>query len=397
MLLLGVGMLGIQFFWGFNTVSMPLFLSGFTDSKVKISLVLALGGVAGCIIPPLVGYFSDRTSGRFGRRRPYIFIGALGVSLCLLFLPRSLTYAGAALVAGLMYFFLRFAETPYLSLLPDITPPEQRSTASGVMNLLGSAGLISYFVIGGMVWQSNPAAAFYMVSLVLFAAILIALMLIKEPDALPEAPSEEAEGGGGPIDYLKGIMREKSAMRYFVAQFFWWLGFWIVTSFVALFVVEELNAPEADAFKVLAVFSIASTIFVLPLGILGDKVGRKGLLSIMIGFWGISEIAVGFSQNINHALLLVGFTAIPFAAVMGVGLAYLLDLIPPDRTAEFIGFSIISIALAQIFGPLVGGVLIDVFGYRSIFPATAAFMFIGLILLQFVKPRPGDTSEAQEI
>jgi predicted MFS family arabinose efflux permease len=108
----------------------------------------------------------------------------------------------------------------------------------------------------------------------------------------------------------------------------------------------------------------------------------------MIAFWGISEIAVGFSQNINHAMLLVGFTAIPFAAVMGVGLAYLLDLIPPDRTAEFIGFSIISIALAQIFGPLVGGVLIDVFGYRSIFPATAAFMFVGLILLQFVKPRP---------
>ena len=72
---------------------------------------------------------------------------------------------------------------------------------------------------------------------------------------------------------------------------------------------------------------------------------------------------------------------------MVVGLAYVLDLIPPERTAEFMGFSIISVALAQIFGPVLGGLLIDTLGYRSIFPAAAAFMIIGLILLQFVRPR----------
>ncbi|NQU08358.1 MAG: MFS transporter, partial [Candidatus Abyssubacteria bacterium] len=87
MLTLGVGWLGVQFFWGFNTASMPLFLRNFTESKFSISLVLSLAGLAGCIVPPIVGYLSDRNSGRFGRRRPYILFGLLGVLVCLFLLP----------------------------------------------------------------------------------------------------------------------------------------------------------------------------------------------------------------------------------------------------------------------------------------------------------------------
>jgi MFS family permease len=141
------------------------------------------------------------------------------------------------------------------------------------------------------------------------------------------------------------------------------------------------------AYLVLMVFTIIAIAFMLPLGILGDRFGRKGILTLMIAFWALSEITVGLSQNLTHAFITVGLTAIPYAAMMVVGLAYMLDLIPPERTAEFLGLSIISVAIAQIFGPLLGGWLIDTFGYRSIFPTTAAFMIVGLILLQFVRPR----------
>lgn len=383
MLTLGVGWLGVQFFWGFNTVSMPLFLRNFTESKFSISLVLSLAGVAGCIVPPIVGYLSDRNSGRFGRRRPYILFGLLGVLVCLFLLPNTAALGIVALISGTMYFFLRTAETPYLSLLPDITPPRQRSTVSGAMNLLGSIGLISYFVIGSIIWEKNPANAFYMVALVSFGTILLAMALIREP----VATQDDVKGGAGLLHYLKSIAQETNALKFFVAQFFWWLGFWIVTSFVVLFIVEELKAPESDSFYVLAVFSVTSTIFVLPLGMLGDRLGRKSILSVMLALWAVSEIFVGFSQNLNQAMVAVAITAIPFAAIMGVGLAYLLDIIPPDRTAEFVGFSVISVAAAQIAGPLIGGAMIDTLGYRSIFPVTAIFMVIGLILLQFVGPR----------
>jgi maltose/moltooligosaccharide transporter len=73
MMILGAGFFGTQMFWAFHSASMPLFLNGFTESKLQISLVLSLAGVMGCLAPPIVGHFSDRTSTRFGRRRPYVF------------------------------------------------------------------------------------------------------------------------------------------------------------------------------------------------------------------------------------------------------------------------------------------------------------------------------------
>jgi len=384
MITLGVGWFGFEIFWAFHTGPMPLFLRDFTESKFTISLVLSLAGVAGCMVPSAVGYLSDRSSSRFGRRSPFIFLGFLGVFLCLLGLPRATAFGMVAVLSGLMYFAVRFAETPYLSLLPDITPPEQRSTASGVMHLLGTLGLIGCFLVGSKLWDEHPNAVFLLVAFVSFGFVLLAILLVKEP-ALKR---DESPSTAIPLSYLRSITEETSALRFFMAQFFWWLGFWMVSSFSTLFVVEELKVAEGDSFLVLAVFSVVAALCMLPVGMLGDRFGRKAVLSALVACWAVTQIVIGFSQNLTHALLTVGISAVPFAGVMAVGLAYMLDLVPPKRTAEFVGFSVISVAVAQIVGPLIGGKLIDVIGYRSIFPAAAAAMVAGLIILQFVSARP---------
>ena len=387
MITLGVGWFGFEIFWAFHTGPLPLFLRDFTESKFTISLVLSLAGLAGCVVPPAAGYLSDRTATRFGRRRPFIFIGFLGVLLCLLGLPRATTFGMVALLSGWMYFALRLAETPYLSLLPDITPPEQRSTASGVMHLLGTLGLIGCFVVSSALWDDHPNAVFLLVAFGSFGFVLLAISLIREPATRREA----TPGASGPVRYLRSIAEESRALRFFAAQFCWWIGFGMVSTFATLFAVEELSAQEGESFLILAVFSVVAALFMLPLGILGDRFGRKGVLSSYVALWAISQIVVGFSQNLTHALVTVGFSAIPFAGVMAVGLAFMLDLVPRSRTAEFVGFSVISVAAAQIVGPLIGGKLIDVLGYRSIFPGAAAAMLMGLLILQFVTPRPADS------
>ncbi len=387
MILIGVGWFGFQFFWAFHSGPLPLFLRDFTDSKFNISLVISLAGLAGCIMPPLAGYLSDRSATRFGRRRPFVFLGFLGVLICLLGLPHATTFAIAALLAGLMYFALRFAETPFLSLLPDITPPEQRSTASGVMNGVGTVGLIVCFLMSSRLWDEHPDAVFVLVALISFGFVLAAIALIREPVAkAPERPA-----AAGLAAYLRSIAQESPALRFFAAQFSYWVGFWMVSSFATLFVVEELKAPEGDSFLVLAVFSVVAALFMLPLGMLGDRLGRKGVLSAYVAVWAASQIVIGFSQTLNHAIATVGISAIPFAGVMAVGYAFMLDQVPRSRTAEFVGFSVISIAAAQIVGPLIGGKLIDVLGYRSIFPAAAAAMLVGLAILQMVPARRGES------
>ena len=381
MIVLGVGWLGVNFFWGFHTGSMPLFLRDFTDLKFKISLVLSLAGVTGCIVPPIVGYFSDRTQTRFGRRAPYIFIGMLGVFLCVAGLPYMGSFARVALVAGMTYFFIGFAQAPYMSLLPDVTPPEQRSTASGVMNLLGSIGLIAYFLIGSGMWDKHPLTVFGIVAIVSFVPSLITISFIKEP----EAPKREGASGIDLIEHIGSVVKETHAMRFLAAHFFWWLAFWMVSTFVTLFGVEVFQVNEGTSMLAPLTFSVISTLMVLPLGILGDRFDRKKILSCMIAFWAGVQILMALSQNFVHLLIVQGLGGIPFAAIMGVGYAFYLDLIPEKRTAEFVGIYVISMAAPQIFGPMIGGRLIDTMGYRSIFPIASIFLLVGLIIFQFVR------------
>jgi maltose/moltooligosaccharide transporter len=385
MLLIGSGWFGIQVFWAFHAGPLPLFLRDFTESKFSISLVLSLAGLSGCIVPPLVGYWSDRSANRFGRRRPFVLLGALGVALCVLALPHATAFTAVTMLAGCSYFMLRAAETPFLSLLPDVTPPEQRSTASGVMNLVGSLGLIGCFAMSTLLWEHHRTAVFRVAALAFFGSLLLSIARLKEPSAPAPAPGSRRRPS--PLRYLRSILAETSAMRFFTAQFFWWLGFWMVSTFATLFAVEELRAAEGQSFLVLLPFTVVATLFMLPMGMLGDRFGRRAILSVMIFVWAVTQVLVGLSQNLTQAVVLVAASAVPFATVMGVGYAYMLDLVPQERTAEFVGFSVISIAVAQILGPLIGGRLIDGLGYRAIFPAAALLMIVGLAILQFVRPR----------
>jgi len=369
-------------FWGFHAGSMPLFLKGFTNSKFTISLVLSLAGVTGLVVPPVVGFLSDRTATRIGARKPYVLVGMLGALACILSLPQMTTLRTVALLSGLMYVLFRVAETTYLCLLPDITPAEQRSTASGVMNLIGAIGLICCFVASALVWERNPHLVFVIVGFGCAGFMVSAAMLIREPQAL----HEHAPTAVGAVASMKTLAEEANVLRFFVAQFFWWLAFWMASTFAVLFVVQELNVPEGRAFLVPMVFAIVAALFMFPMGMLGDRFSRKGVLSWLLACWAVLQILVGCSRSLTQVLMAFGLCAIPYAAVAVVGYAFLLDLIPSNRTAAFVGISLLSGSLGQIVGPLIGGALIDTLGYRSIFPCGTVFILLGLLILQSVRP-----------
>ncbi len=377
MVLLGAGWFGFQVFWAFHSATMPLFLAGFTNSKFRISLVLGLSGVFGFLVPAIVGSLSDRSASRFGRRTPFVVIGMVGAAVSVLMLARSQSFGEVSVVAGLMYLAVRTAETPYLSLLPDMTPIDQRGTASGVMNLVGSVGLILCFVAGAMLWERSPQGMFVLVAAACVLSTVSGVVLLQEgPGAMG--------GVTNPTPVLRGLFEERDAARFLFAQFFWWLGFWMVSSFLVLFAAEEIGVAEGRSYFVPLVFSLVATVSMLPAGVLGDRYGRKRFLAAMIAAWALSGLVVGLTRSLPDLLVAVGLTGVPFAAVMVVGYAYFLDLIPAKRTAEFVGIGILTGAVAQMLGPLIGGQLIDAIGYRALFPAAAGFQLAGLTLLQRV-------------
>ncbi|UCD59132.1 MAG: MFS transporter [Candidatus Hydrogenedentota bacterium] len=377
-----VGAIGTGFFWAFYGASLPLFLSDFTDSKLVISIPISLGGVLACTLPPLVGYLSDRTHTRFGRRRPYIFLGAICLYLSMVGLPHLASLGGVIVVSTLLSLFAYTAETPYVVLLPDITPPEQRGTASGVMHFAFYGAMLVYFIMGTEIWENHPTETFYIVAIIWLGALSFAMALIREPRA---AVQEQTTKQVGTLAHLSEILKATEAMKFLVSIFFLTFGPTMVWAFITLFAVQELGVSEGDSLWIFFANAAVTTLFAIPLGIWGDRIDKKRLLMWMCVSLTVLTFLLAFPRNYSQAVILYGLAGIPTAAALVVGYAFFLDLVPEERVGEFVGINMITWAAPQAIAPAIGGYLIDAWGYRSMFPAAAGFMVIGLIIFPFIR------------
>src|SRR5262249_47366526 len=144
-----------------------------TEGRLALAtaLVAAPGLVVALLSNPFFCLLSDRTPGRFGRRRPYIVIGTLiniaGLAI-MAFVPNALVTEGSAnllapslfvLIGGLIVvqFGSNAAQAPFHALLPDLVPAEQRGIASGIMGLAFWLGTITGVLIPTLVGIDSNA------------------------------------------------------------------------------------------------------------------------------------------------------------------------------------------------------------------------------------------------
>ena len=385
MIVLGMGQLGTLFFWAFHGSSMSLFLNDFTDSKYMIGFVLSLAGVANCLVPVIVGNMSDRTRSRFGRRRPYIIAGAIVMFGSTMALPHMLTFGMIALMAGIVFLAVAFCAAPYLALMPDITPPEQLGEASGYLNFLGGIGLIAYQTMGVKTWDNYPTETIYMVAIVFVLSMFITVAFIKEPSTSAVKAPERMS----PLRYLGSVARETNAMKFLASAFFFYMGLIMIFPFVTLFLVENMQVTEGKSILAVLAASVVETLFILPLGILSDRVDRKRFMSYMLVLLAATSPMIAFSQNFTHAIIAMGLMGFPIAAVVAVGYAFFLDLIPEGRAAEFVGLYAVCNGLAQVIALQGGGKLIDIIGFRLVFVLGGILVIFGFIIFQFIQPPEG--------
>ena len=100
MLLLTFSMIGLQFAWGTEMTYGTPYLLSLGLSKSKLSLVWVAGPLSGLIMQPVIGMVSDKSTHRWGRRRPFMIGGAVAVSLCLVVLGWAREIAGVLVGGG---------------------------------------------------------------------------------------------------------------------------------------------------------------------------------------------------------------------------------------------------------------------------------------------------------
>ena len=136
------GFLGIQFGWGLQMANMSAIYQYLGARENEIPILWLAAPLTGLIVQPIVGYFSDRTWNRLGRRRPYFLGGAIAASLALLAMPNS---SALWMAAGLLWVLdasVNVSMEPFRAFVGDMLPHDQRKSGFAMQSLLIGAGAV---------------------------------------------------------------------------------------------------------------------------------------------------------------------------------------------------------------------------------------------------------------
>jgi len=137
-----IGAFGIQFGFALPNANATRIFQNLGASLDSVPLLWLAGPITGLIVQPLVGYFSDRTWTRFGRRRPYFVLGAALGAATLIVMPNASILLTAVLMLWLLDASLNFTMGPFRAFVADQTSIEQRSTGYLAYMFFASLGAV---------------------------------------------------------------------------------------------------------------------------------------------------------------------------------------------------------------------------------------------------------------
>lgn len=258
--IIGLGFFTTGVSWALYNSYMPIFLRDYISSSSIIGFIMALDNILALFFYPIIGAFSDRVRTRIGRRMPFIVIGIPVSAFFFALLPFDKTIASllgyslqgdltAAFVIRmlLVMFFIAgmtIYRSPVVALMPDVTPHRHRSTANGVINLMGGVGAVFAYGFGSMMYGVDRALPFIVTSVIMIASLILMYAFIKEPKVPPV--SEDRVEKVKIVPAMKEIFTEKdkSALFILLAILLWFMSYNAIESWFTTYATKTLVKSE---------------------------------------------------------------------------------------------------------------------------------------------------------
>lgn len=383
---LGFGMFGISLASALYNAYVPLFLRHYITSAGLIGLIVSFRSLSGLVLNLYFAARSDRTRTRHGRRLPYILVGMPIAGVLYLMLPWQFGAAFLVSVDIIYAFASNIFYAPTIALMPDVTPPELRSPANGVINLMaGIAALLAFFV-GPILYGFGRDLPFLIVGVLFFIIPLAMRAFIHEPSDVP--PSESVG-----LRHLWNALLEvlgnpdRTGLLLLLAIFFWTAGESSVDTFFVTYGVYHLHISSHNAVLTIGIFAVSYLIFAYPSGALAVRFGRRGVLRLGALVIGLSFLLIPLMGG------LMAIRAVAFAAGLGWallninGYPWVTDL-TRSKIGAYTGLYILSTGLATVAAQPLIGVLMDRIGYAALFWAAGPACLIAWVLLSLTRPAP---------
>jgi len=390
------GFLGIQFGFALQGGFMSRIFQTLGADKDAIPLLWIAAPLTGLLVQPIVGYLSDRTwHPKFGRRKPFFFIGAVFSTIALFFAPYSSALWMAAGALWMLDASINISMEPFRALVADKLPDSQRSYGFVVQTLIIGIGT---WVASNLPWLMtqigvpNTAAegvvpdsvkyAFAIGALVLFTSILYTILTTDEypPEDLEEFEKEKAKNSGffsGFGEIIKNITQMPTVMKQLgVVQFFSWFAFFTMWSFATPTITEhifgatdttsvEYNNAADSVGNYLGTYGLVSMFYALILAFVASKIkiNRKLLHMVSLIAGGLGFILIYYISEPWMLHICFSLVGIAWASILSMPYAMLSSSVEPKKMGVYMGIFNMFIVIPQIIAAL-GGVN---FLYKIIF------------------------------
>lgn len=395
---LSFGFLGIQMGFALQNANASRILSIFGADTHELSWFWLVAPLTGLIVQPIVGYYSDKTWTRLGRRRPFFLVGAILAAGGLILMPNAdvftaflpALWVGAGMLM-IMDASFNIAMEPFRALVADMLPSDQRTLGFSIQTILIGIGAVvgSWLPYALTNWFGvlNEAAegsvppnliiSFFTGAVVLIVSILITVFTTKEynPEELQQFSEDEDEvddTSSSLLDIFTDFKEMPRTMRQLSwVQFFSWFGLfgmWVfTTSAVATHVYGlPLDDSSSKAFQdagdwvgiLFGVYNAVSAVFAFFLPAIAKKLGRKRTHSIALAIGGIGLLSMYFAPGKYWLLLSMVGVGVAWASILAMPYAILAGSIPARKMGVYMGIFNFFIVIPQIINALIGGPLV---------------------------------------
>jgi maltose/moltooligosaccharide transporter len=376
---------------------------------VWIGFFMTLDNIAALLIQPAVGAWSDRLRTPIGRRMPFILIGAPVGAAAFGLIPTAAILPLFVACTSTLLLSMAFWRTPVVALMPDITPSPFRSQANGIINLMGGLGSIVATLVGGQLFDINPAFPFWMGSGLVVVAALLVFAFIREPKQFEATTKDRPDLWKAFLEVVRA--KEKSALRILLAIFFWFIAYNAIEAFFTLYAQNFLGLAGGSGATLLGHLSVMFVLFALPAGYIGARVGRRRTIMTGIALMALLMLAMfvlpktalvvpiakvfGLGQiySISFILMLAGAS---WALINVNSLPMVVDMTDDLRIGTYTGLYYLFSTLAAIAGPNINGWIIALTGnnYGLVMVVGPIFMAVAFIMMIGVKKGEAKTAPA---
>lgn len=420
---LSFGFFGVQIAYALQSANISRIFATLGADPHNLSYFWILPPLMGIIVQPIVGTLSDKTWCRFGRRIPYLFIGALVAVIVMCLLPNAGSLGMAvstAMVFGLVSLMfldtsINMAMQPFKMLVGDMVNEKQKALAYSIQSFLCNAGsLVGYvfpffFTFLGI---SNiapkgviPDSVIY--SFYIGAAILILCVIYTTAKVKEMPPKEYAEYHGldkplneDKVNWLK-LLREAPSAFWTVGlvQFFSWAAFlymWNYTNGAIAETCWQTTDPTSEGFQaagnwvgiLFAVQAIGSVCWAVALPRFSNRKVAYAL-SLVLGGAGFLMVPYVHNQYVLFVpYLLIGCA---WAAMLAMPFTIVTNALNGSHMGTYLGLFNGTICIPQIIAAALGGTVLSLVGSEqsSMMTVAGVLLIVGALSVTIIKETIG--------